>query len=248
MMYVLQQSKYFGNCLSTFVFGLTLKNGLFCITSIEKKVTQAAAKTFTLFKLIMFDFKCYLHHNCSVNLNWNNTQLYSSAKPLRNVPSSVCWFVNFCFLPFLHRTSSQKWKKSWLCYGHKWTGKKEMVRKNYWSHTFSLACQVDEFSFEEMRTWGQSKFTSYYINVWCESEELGGRRSLRFSCVIPVVDTSLDRVAKHQLLCINSQQPKQFFHKKTPPQTSDWISNADPTRGASKVGCGLNANAWNLRP
>ena len=85
---------------------------------------------FTLFKLnITFYFKCYLHHNCSVNLNWNNTQLYSSAKPLRNVPSSVFWFVNFCFLPFLCRTSIQKWKKIWFCYAHKWIGKKEMLAK-----------------------------------------------------------------------------------------------------------------------
>ena len=85
---------------------------------------------FTLFKLnITFYFKCYLHHNCSVNLNWNNTQLYSSAKPLCNVPSSVFWFVNFCFLLFLCRTSIQKWKKIWFCYAHKWIGKKEMLAK-----------------------------------------------------------------------------------------------------------------------
>ena len=97
----------------------------------QKKVTQAAGKSFfTLFKLnITFNLKCYLHHNCSVNLNWNNTQLYSSAKPLHNVPSSVFWFVNFCFLPFLRRTSIQKWKKIWLCYAHNWIGKKEMLAK-----------------------------------------------------------------------------------------------------------------------
>ena len=90
-----------------------------------------AGKTFfTLFKLnITFYFKCYLRHNCNVNLNWNNTQLYSSAKPLHNVPSSVFWFVNFCFLPFLRRTSFQKWKKIWFCYAHKWIGKKEISAK-----------------------------------------------------------------------------------------------------------------------
>ena len=48
---------------------------------------------------------------------------------------------------------------------------------NYWSHSFSLACSVDEFSFKEMRTWAPFKFTSYCICVWCESEELGGRRN-----------------------------------------------------------------------
>ena len=85
---------------------------------------------FTLFKLnITFYFKCYLHHNCSVNLNWNKTQLYSSAKPLCNVPSSVFWFVNFCFLQFLHGTSFEKWKNIWFCYVNKWIGEKEMTAK-----------------------------------------------------------------------------------------------------------------------
>ena len=98
----------------------------------HKKISyRAVDKTFfTLSKLnITFYFKCYVHHNCSGNLNWNNTQLFSSAKPLRNVPSSVFWFVNFCFLPFLRRTSIQKWKKNWFCYVHKWIGKKEMSAK-----------------------------------------------------------------------------------------------------------------------
>ena len=76
----------------------------------------------------IFYFKCYFHHNCSINLNWNNTQFYSSAKPLCNVPSSVFWFVNFCFLPFLHRTSIQKWKKNWFCYVCKWIDKKNIAK------------------------------------------------------------------------------------------------------------------------
>ena len=37
--------------------------------------------------------------------------------------------VDFCFLPFLRRTSVQKWKKIWFCYVHKWIGKKEMSAK-----------------------------------------------------------------------------------------------------------------------
>ena len=83
---------------------------------------------FTLLKLnITFYFKCYLHHNCSINLNWNNAQLYSSVKPFCNVPSSVFWFVNFCFLLFLRRSSFQKWKKIWFYYVRKWIGKKEML-------------------------------------------------------------------------------------------------------------------------
>ena len=113
-------------------FGPALKNYSFPVTGIaRKKVTRVGGETFfDLFSLnITFYFKCYLHHNCSVNLNWNNTQLYSSAKPLHNVPSSVFWFVNFCFLLFLQRTSIQKWKKIWFCYVHKWIGKKEMSAK-----------------------------------------------------------------------------------------------------------------------
>ena len=91
-----------------------------------------AGKTFffTLVNLsVTFYFKCYLPHICSINLNWNNTQLYSSAKLLHNVPCLVFWFVNFCFLPFLCRTSVQKWKKIWFCYVHKWIGKKEIWAK-----------------------------------------------------------------------------------------------------------------------
>ena len=85
---------------------------------------------FTLFKLnSTFYFKCCLHHNCRVNLNWNNVQLCSYAKPLHNVLSSVFQFVKICFLPFLCRTSIQKWKKHWFCYVHKWIGKKEMFAK-----------------------------------------------------------------------------------------------------------------------
>ena len=97
----------------------------------KKKVAQAAGETF--FYLIQpkyyFLFQMLPYHNCSVNLNWNNAQLYSSAKPLHNVPSSVFRFVNFCFLSFLRRTSVQKWKKNWFCYVRKWIGKKEMLAK-----------------------------------------------------------------------------------------------------------------------
>ena len=32
---------------------------------------------------------------------------------------------------------------------------------NYWSHFFSLIYPVDEFSFKEMKTWGESKMSSY---------------------------------------------------------------------------------------
>ena len=58
------------------------------------------------------------------------------------------------------------------------------------SHVFSLASPVDEVSFKEMRTWDRFKITSYCICDWFESGELGGRRSLKFPCVTPVVETS----------------------------------------------------------
>ena len=111
----------------------TLKKCLFLQPASQKKKKsprQPVKLFFTLFKLnSTFYFKCYLHHNCSLNLNWDNTQLYSPAKPLHNVPSSVFGFVNFCFLPFLPRTSIQKWKKNWFCYIHKWIGKREKSTK-----------------------------------------------------------------------------------------------------------------------
>ena len=37
-----------------------------------------------------------------------------------------------------------------------------------------------------------------------------------------------------------------YFCKRAPPQTSNWILNVDLTRGVVNVGCGWNASAWNL--
>ena len=51
---------------------------------------------------------------------------------------------------------------------------------NYYSHVFSLIHPLDEFSFQEMRTWVQSKFSYCYLSVWCKSRELGGRGSPKF--------------------------------------------------------------------
>ena len=91
--------------------------------------------------------------------------------------------------------------------------------------------------------WGQHKITSYCICVSCESGKLGERMSLRFPYVTPVVETSKERVAKHQ-------RPRNVdcFLKKAPPQSSNWTLNADPTRGAVNVGCGWNASARNSSP
>ena len=43
-------------------------------------------------------------------------------------------------------------------------------------HTFSsLIHPAGEFSFEEMRMWGQPKISSCCLCVWCKSKELGGK-------------------------------------------------------------------------
>ena len=52
---------------------------------------------------------------------------------------------------------------------------------DYYSYVFSLIHPVDEFSFEEMRTWGRSKISSYCLCIWCKSREMGGRGSPRFN-------------------------------------------------------------------
>ena len=139
-----------------------------------------------------------------------------------------------------------------------------------------------------MRTWGQSKISSYCICaclllrlksrstkghltiqllwaaaqilvtrflpclpsgrvllcVWCESGELEGRTSSRFSCVTPVVETfSSDRVAFRTSSNISDGTPLQkqqksskyrlFPEKKTLPQTSNRIWNANVTGEAT---------------
>ena len=43
---------------------------------------------------------------------------------------------------------------------------------HYYSHVFILIHPVDEFSFKEMRTWGQSKISSCFLFVWCKSGEI----------------------------------------------------------------------------
>ena len=43
---------------------------------------------------------------------------------------------------------------------------------NYYSHVFSLINSVEEFSFKEMRMWGQFKISSGCLCVLCESKEL----------------------------------------------------------------------------
>ena len=84
---------------------------------------------------------------------------------------------------------------------------------DYELQVFSLVSPVDEFSLNEMRTWDQSKISSYCFCVWCESRKLGSRRSSRLPCVTPVVETFSDRVTfrippninNGELLCENTQ-------------------------------------------
>ena len=58
---------------------------------------------------------------------------------------------------------------------------------------------MDEFCLNEMRTWGQSKSSSFCFCVWCESRELGGRGSSRFPCVNIVVETSTNKASHLQI-------------------------------------------------
>ena len=66
---------------------------------------------------------------------------------------------------------------------------------DYYSHVFSLIQPVDEFSFKEMRTWGQSKISSCFLCVWCKSGEIWSRGSPispmveRFSSDLPVIES-----------------------------------------------------------
>ena len=82
------------------------------------------------------------------------------------------------------------------------------------SHTFLVLSAQWMSSPNEMRTWGQSKSSSFCFCVRCESTKLGGRGNSRFPCVTPVVKTSLDRVSHLEfrqtsttkLLCKKSQR------------------------------------------
>ena len=79
---------------------------------------------------------------------------------------------------------------------------------DYLSHVFCLFYQVDEFSFKEMRMWGQSKISYSCIRVWCQSGELGRRRTSRLLCVTPVVKTfSSDKVTFRIPSNINDRAP-----------------------------------------
>ena len=77
-----------------------------------------------------------------------------------------------------------------------------------------------------MRTWDQSKFTSYCICVWCESGELRGRGSSRFPCNSSggnLLRKSFQTLTT-ELLCVNRQRPKQVdcFRKKNSTTDLPW--------------------------
>ena len=56
-----------------------------------------------------------------------------------------------------------------------------------YSHVFSLIHPVDEFSFNEKRTWGQSEISTYCICNWCKVRKIGGRESPRLPA--PMVES-----------------------------------------------------------
>ena len=97
---------------------------------------------------------------------------------------------------------------------------------------------------------------SYCICVWCESGELGGRRSLRFPCVTPVVETfSSDRISFRTPSNISNTAP---LRKQLMALTCRMLPQKSPTTdfrpdfkcgsdwGAVNVGCGWTASAWNF--
>ena len=71
-----------------------------------------------------------------------------------------------------------------------------------------------------MRTWGQYKITSYCICVWCESGEIGERRSSRFKTVgavtvgvggLPVHGTHSHNLVHKEVVEVRSNYKKSYF-------------------------------------
>ena len=60
---------------------------------------------------------------------------------------------------------------------------------DYQSHVLSLIYPVEEFSFKEIKTWIQSKISSYYFIFGVSQENQEARGSSGFTCVTPVVGT-----------------------------------------------------------
>ena len=85
-----------------------------------------------------------------------------------NFATFVVWSANYVLAKFLRREGSIS---SCSFYGQ---------LAGYYSHVFSLIHPMDEFSFQGMRTWGQSKISSCSLCVWCKSREMRGGRSPRF--------------------------------------------------------------------
>ena len=92
--------------------------------------------------------------------------------------------------------------------------------------------------------WGQSKI-SYSCNcVWCELGELGRRRSSRFPCVTPVVETFISgRVSFRISLNINDgaplrKQPTTLTHRLFPQNNSTTDLQPDSKYGSDWRHCG----------
>ena len=107
---------------------------------------------------------------------------------------------------------------------------------------------MDEFSFKKMRTWGQSKISYSCICVWCKSGEFRRRRSSRFPCVTPVVETS-DRDTIRIPSNINDGaplriQPTALTHRLFPQNSSTTYLRPDSKCGSDwrRCECGVWVN------
>ena len=79
---------------------------------------------------------------------------------------------------------------------------------NYYSQAFSLIYPLDEFSFKEMRTWGQFKISSGCLCVLCKSKELGGS----VSCFVLCKQITLGKHLKLFHGSISFSEGKRLIH------------------------------------
>ena len=136
----------------------------------------------------------------------------------------------------------------------------------------SLIYLVDEFFIfsllvllKEMRMWGESKTSSCCFCVWCKSRELAGRRSPRFPCATPVVESFFSdfratisywaeshlescQTSTMELSCeiTNGFNTLTISPKSSITDVRPDTPRVPPIEGAINVGCGWTASAWNL--
>ena len=95
----------------------------------------------------------------------------------------------------------------------------------YYSHVISLIHLVDEFSFKEMRTWGQSKISFCCLCVWSKSTEMGEER-VQDSPVVESFSTDLPAresywTESHLKFCLTSTTE---FLRESMWSTFSWLS------------------------